>query len=356
MHRGYAQVGRTLKRIAVVSENLSLPLDEGFKKASVALAAALSTLGHEVTVFTPDAPDLPVRTAPLPRNKLLRGRAFSRDLRRWKPDVILYLPQAAATPMSIVRARHLRGQGGVPVVLMSLQRRTYSHLVRPFLKAMAPVLALALSARTVAIMKEAGLRARRVPLGVDCEAFRPAAPGEKQALRAKYGTGDGKVILHVGHMSVRRNLEVLKRVAAGGWRLMIVSSTSTRHDPWTVRQIDDPSILVIDRYIENIGEIFRLADAYVFPTFAEMGAIEIPLSVLEAMATNLPVVTTDFGGIPDILSEGKGLYICSSEAELIEKAQAAFRLDAVSTRDLALGLTWEKAAGTVLETMEAEIA
>ena len=350
-------MGVCLKRIAVVSENLSPPLDEGFKKASVGVAAGLSKLGLEVTIFTPGRPDLPVPTESLPRNKLLQGGSFSHRLRRSKPDVILYIPQAAATPMSIVRARHLRRQsGGIPVVLMSLQRRTYSPLTRPLVGLMGPDLALALSARTAAIMEAAGLRAQRVPLGVDTTTFRPPGAGEKQSLRAKYGTGEGKVLLHVGHISARRNLEILKRITPGGGKLVVVSSTSTRHDPGTARQLHDPSIAVIDRFIENIDEVYRLADAYVFPTFAEMGAIEIPLSVLEAMATNLPVVATDFGGIPDLLSEGKGLYICSSEAELIEKAHVALEIETASTRDLALGLTWEKAAETIVGTIEAEIA
>jgi len=346
-----------MERIAVVSENLSSPLDEGFKKASVALATALSGLGRHVIVFTPSAPPLPVPTEPLPRNKLLTGSSFSRNLKAGKPDVILYIPQSAATTMSFVRSRYLRRQGGgAPVVILSLQRRTYSPLARPFLRSLAPDLTLALSSGTVTIMEEAGIKARRVPLGVDTETFRPATAGEKAALRQKHGIGDGKVLLHVGHISARRNLGLLKRTAADGWNLVIVSSTSTEHDPGIAQKLKGGSIVVIDRYIESIDEIFRLADAYIFPTFEEMGAIEIPLSVLEAMATNLPVVTTGFGGIPDLFSEGKGLYICSSEAELTEKARVALGIEEASTRELALGLGWDKVAGAIIETIESEIA
>ncbi|MFH1314238.1 MAG: glycosyltransferase family 4 protein [Candidatus Eisenbacteria bacterium] len=345
------------RRIAVVSENLSPPLDEGFKKASVALATALSGLGSEVTVFTPDAPGLPVPTEPLPLNKLLTGSSFSRNLRNSKPDVILYIPQSAATPMSLIRTSCLRRLGGgIPVVMLSLQRRTYSPLVRPFLRSLAPDLTLALSSGTVAILEEAGIKARRVPLGVDTGTFRPPAAGEKAALREKYGIGDGRVLLHVGHLSARRNLGLLKRTVADGWKLVIVSSTSTEQDTAIAQELKDGSIVVIGRYIENIDEIFRLADAYVFPTFAEMGAIEIPLSVLEAMATNLPVVTTGFGGIPDLFRDGKGLYICSSEAELADRTREALGVEGVSTRQLVLGLGWDKVADTVIKTIESEIA
>jgi glycosyltransferase involved in cell wall biosynthesis len=350
-------LGVSLKRIAVVGENLSPPLDEGFKKASVALAAALSALGRKVVVFTPGGPDLPVATEPLPRNKLLAGSVFERTLKQSKPDVILYIPQSAATPMSFVRTRHLRRQGGgVPVVMLSLQRRTYSPLVRPFLKSLRPDLALVLSSGTAAIMARAGIKARRVPLGVDTETFRPPAGEEKAALRRKYGIGDGKVLLHAGHLSARRNLGVLKRTLADGWKIVVVSSTSTDPDPGIAQGLRAGSIVVIDRYVESIDEIYRLSDAYIFPTFEVKGAIEIPLSVLEAMATNLPVVTTGFGGIPDLFSERKGLYICSTADELTQKAREALTAGQVATRDLVMDLGWDKVAGTVIETMESEIA
>lgn len=355
---GTAEMDRAphLRRIAIISEDVSYPLDEGFKKASAAIAISISKLGREVTVFTPHAPQLAVDTETLPRNKFLIGRSFSQRLKASRPDVLIYIPQSAATPMSLLRARHLRRQGGKPpVALLSLQRRTYSPLVRPFLRIGGPDLVLVLSARSADIMRQAGIKARRVPLGVDTQVFRPPIEGEKATLRRKHGIGDGTVVLHVGHISAGRNLGLLKRLSGQGRRLVIVSSTSTAHHPEVARDLSGPSVTVIARYLENIEEVFRLADAYVFPTFADKGAIEIPLSILEAMATNLPVVTTDFGGIPDLFTEGKGLFICSSESEFMRKFDEMLRLTSVSTRDLALDLSWEKVAERIIKTIETEI-
>ena len=84
------------------------------------------------------------------------------------------------------------------------------------------------------------------------------------------------------------------------------------------------------------------------------GAIEIPLSVLEAMATNLPVVTTAFGGIPDLFGEGDGLFICGDESEFAEKFQSAMELEGAGTRDLVSGLTWDSVADEILKIIEQE--
>jgi len=64
----------------------------------------------------------------------------------------------------------------------------------------------------------------------------------------------------------------------------------------------------MDRYIKKIEEIYQLSDCYIFPITFEGGGISILLSVLEAMACNLPVVTTKFGGLPAIF-KGGDLYL-----------------------------------------------
>ena len=59
----------------------------------------------------------------------------------------------------------------------------------------------------------------------------------------------------------------------------------------------------------NIEEVYALSDCYVFPTppMNKINSIEIPLSVLEAMACNLSVITTKFGALPKVFEEGDGL-------------------------------------------------
>ena len=295
-----------MERIAVVSENISRPVDEGFKKATVRLAAAMKNLLPETSLFTQNPDGAALEAESLPGNKLLRGASFARRLRELAPQVILYIPQAAATPMSILRAASLRRQsGGRPVVLLSLQRCTYPSILVPVLKALRPDLMLVLSTPGLDLVRSIGCRARRVPLGVDSEVFKPPAPGVRESLRSKYGLPDGRLILHVGHISQGRNLEVLRRIADKATGVLVVSSTTTRRQPQVEAMLRAPGVILMDEYIDRIEEIYRLVDGYVFPTMSATDAIDIPLSVLEAMATNLPVAATAFGGLPDLFRAGE---------------------------------------------------
>ena len=258
--------------------------------------------------------------------------------------------------MSMVRARNLRSQsGGKPVALVSLQQRSYPAFAGVLLKPFRPDLVLALSGPALDRLRSIGCRARRMVLGVDPEVFRPGAPGSMPDLRAKYNLPDGKIILHVGHLSPGRNLRLLKAITDKGTRILVVSSTATRRDTRVEAMLREPWVILMDSYVEHIEEVYRAVDGYVFPTFSATDAIDIPLSVLEALATNLPVATTDFGGLRDLLVPGAGLFICSTESELIEAGSRLVTLKTVATRDKVLGLTWKHAAETLLGVLAEEL-
>jgi glycosyltransferase involved in cell wall biosynthesis len=344
-----------LKRIAFVCEDISLPLDEGFKNASAHIARSLADLGHQVTVYTHEPGNAAIPASHLPRNKLLRDRAFAKALRAFKPDLIIYVPEAAATPMSMVRSSSLRSQAGeTPVVMISLQKRDYSGSGRMLLRMTGPDLVLVLSKESVSTVGSAGRSARRIPLGVDTEVFSPTTPQMRESLRASYGIGDEKVILHVGHLRPGRNLELLGRLAASGARLGLVTSSSTIADPRVREMLESSSIHLLNEFVDDIANAYRVADGYAFPTISETDAIEIPLSVLEAMATNLPVVSMAFGGLPDILSPGGGLYLCETEEEFVSSAGRMLELEKVETREQVLPLSWKHVAESIMSQIEAE--
>ncbi len=344
-----------MKRIAIVCEDISIPLDEGFKNASAHIAGSIAGLGHQVTVYTHEPDKAAIEAAPLPRNKLLRDKSFAAALRAERHDLLIYIPEAAATPMSMVRSSSLRSQaGGAPVVMISLQRRTYSGSGRILLRMTGPDLVLVLSSESLSTVRSAGRPARQIPLGVDPEVFSPAAASERHHLRRRYGIGDEKVILHVGHLRPGRNLELLEKLASSGARLALVTSSSTAADPCVRSMLESSSIHLLNEFVENIADAYRVADGYAFPTVSETDAIEIPLSVLEAMATNLPVVAMAFGGLPDILNPGGGLFLCETEDEFVTSAREMLKLETVQTREQVLSLSWRHVAESIMTGIEAE--
>jgi glycosyltransferase involved in cell wall biosynthesis len=110
-------------------------------------------------------------------------------------------------------------------------------------------------------------------------------------------------------------------------------------------------VRVIDTYLSKVEEIYQAADVYVFPVQDDGSAIATPMSVLEAMACNLPVITTRFGALPRLFpNEGSGLVYINNEPELrsaVDDVLADGR-PAVETRQLVLSFDWAAIADAMI--------
>lgn len=62
------------------------------------------------------------------------------------------------------------------------------------------------------------------------------------------------------------------------------------------------------KYGKDKEKYFKEADIFVFPTF--YGNECFPLVLLEAMQYKVPIITTDEGGIPDVVQNGVNGYVC----------------------------------------------
>jgi glycosyltransferase involved in cell wall biosynthesis len=200
------------------------------------------------------------------------------------------------------------------------------------------------------MLENAGIKAKVIYAGVDVDRFRPAAPEEKSELRDKYGINqDSHVVLHVGHIQEGRNITALAGVASmPNTHVILVGSSSTSHDDGLKESLTSRGVRVLGGYIESIEEVYQLADVYLFPVTNPNAAIELPLSVLEAMACNLPVVTTKFGGLSDCFEEGGGLYFLDEAEQIPIKIATAGRSDDVRTREKVQSFTWSAVARRLL--------
>lgn len=68
---------------------------------------------------------------------------------------------------------------------------------------------------------------------------------------------------------------------------------------------------------DEVAEELSQSDIFVLPSFAE----GVPVVLMEAMASGLPVVTTQIAGIPELVEEGKnGVLVSPSDGDALEHA------------------------------------
>jgi glycosyltransferase involved in cell wall biosynthesis len=91
-------------------------------------------------------------------------------------------------------------------------------------------------------------------------------------------------------------------------QVVVIGSSIEPVDHRICKGLKQAGCLVWRSYFANIEELYALADCYIFPTLSSKDSVELPLSVMEAMACNLPVLSTRFGALPRVFSEGDGMY------------------------------------------------
>ena len=149
-----------------------------------------------------------------------------------------------------------------------------------------------------------------VPNGVDTARFRPPRDeGERLALRKKLGFApDDQVLTTIGAVTPRKGtdlvIEALRLVATRHpqARLVVIGLRSDQSNPGLAdfRQrledlLADPRLAGRVRFtgvVDNVDEYLQASDLYLFGSHRE----GFPNSVLEAMASGLPTVTTPFIG------------------------------------------------------------
>lgn len=72
-------------------------------------------------------------------------------------------------------------------------------------------------------------------------------------------------------------------------------------------------------YRSDVSDIMQASDVFVLPTMFDAQ----PTVIIEAMATSLPVVSTTFGGVPDMVTDGEhGLLVPPGEVPALTEALA----------------------------------
>lgn len=145
-------------------------------------------------------------------------------------------------------------------------------------------------------------------MGVNCREFSP-----KYRVNNYFGQTDKKIILFVGRLAEKKGvtylIEAMKEVDA---KLVIVGKGTLEYD--LKRQAEkqkDKIVFLGAKTHDELKTIYSSADIFVAPSItAKDGDKEgFGLVFLEAMASGLPVVGSNSGGIPDIVNDGENGFL-----------------------------------------------
>lgn len=154
-------------------------------------------------------------------------------------------------------------------------------------------------------------------VGVDTAAFAPGAvtPEARDALRAELGIGkDCGMILSVGELIPRKNyraaIDAVARLKHGNFRYVICGQGALLEELRAyakARGVADAVVFLGFR--RDIAKLCACADVFLHTSYQE----GLPVAVMEAMASGLPVVASRIRGNVDLIEDGVNGLLCEPE-------------------------------------------
>lgn len=294
------------RRICLVGD-MSGNIDEGMKKVTYNIYKELSK-NNEVIVVKP--------------LELIKSKT---EINAFNPDIIHYITGPSIFSFFLLKIGAFGLKNVKTVVSISHPQKLFPKF---FISLLRPNIVIAQSEDTNKFFSNLGINTVKICNGVDLKSFSPVDERQKSHLRSKYGIADDKfVILHVGNIRNGRNLYLLTELTkASQFQVVVVASTTIKKDIKLYNDLVASNVLIIDYYVDNIAEVYNLSDLYLFTVHKRPFAIDIPLSVMEALACDIPVVTFPFAGLNCFFHEGCGIYFVSNDDEIIRKTHYIYKL------------------------------
>ncbi|MDH5644420.1 MAG: glycosyltransferase family 4 protein [Candidatus Heimdallarchaeota archaeon] len=277
-------------------------LDEGAKNVATNMVRHLSNM-EEVKVIHQ-------REVLLPRNII--------SIIKFSPQIVLSVHGPSPKTILLLAVIRLLTHKTFTVVI-GTQPHDSPQLDR-VLKYFGPNLVFAQSKYWHERFMSIGLSVQKLANGVDTEKFSERDKSMARAFKESLGLDTSRPLaLHIGPVNFNRNHEILIRLQEETeWQVLVVGSTTENCLPHIVESLKKSGVVILVEYFPDISLVYCAADVYIFPVVDRTGSIEFPLTVLEAISCDIPVVTTRFRGLPDFLEEGEAFKYYDTFPELVQ--------------------------------------
>ncbi|MBN1680135.1 MAG: glycosyltransferase family 1 protein [Anaerolineae bacterium] len=331
-----------VKRVVIFAEAF-LPKIDGVSKSAYLTLRYLQQTGREVLVLAPDiAPPevgpsrvIALRSFGLPfapeTRVALPSFSVPGYLEEFKPDLIHMFSPALLSVSGMLSGRRQQ----IPVIA-NYQTDLPGYTEYYGFTFLSPAmnnwlryihngchLTLVPSHFTLEQLRERGYRRMRIwGRGVDGERFNPkhySAEWRKRMLNGR--DPDSLLCVYVGRLASEKRVDLLLDVAkTPGVALTIVGDGAVRDELET--QFAKTGTYFMGYLLgDDLAHAFASADVFLFPgpteTFGQV--------VQEAMASGLPAVIINRGGITDLVTPGKTGYICPDDPKVFAEAVRTLR-------------------------------
>lgn len=327
-------------RILEIFSNYAL---NGAGMHALQLSRELGALGHEVTFLTQT--DSWASKQSLPSNV----RSWVSSLNIYSPwEVARIIRRVREEKFDIVHSHNTRASnlGAILGMVTSAKSVATAHHQNWQLhwRMHHHVIAVTEMGRRAHI-ERSGVKPERssvVHCFVDAPKFAAVTSAEGKAFRQANGLPlDAPVIGIVGHVEPRKGQKylipalpaVLKKFPTA--KLAIIGTNTREYGKQVKEQAAQLGVTDAIVWIESqkeMGPVYRALDVLVLASLDE----QLPLVILEAMASGLPIVSTAVGGIPEVLHDREnGLLVPAMDVPKMEQAILAMLSSAELRKELA---------------------
>lgn len=271
--------------------------------------------------------------------------AVHRWLRQTRPDAIVCHSGPALLPSALYARRRRVPLIAVEHTSIPARRRAemlYTRMAMRLANAvvvLTPELASGLRAKLGRAYRDE--KVAIIPSGINTDRFHPANPGEKRRETTRIGmAGRLTAVKHHDHLiAVVRELQQLR--PDHRWTLSIAGDGEERMRLDALAKEVAPGSVEFNGTLDEqaLADWYRTLDIYVHASKAEA----LSTAILQAMATELPIVASDVPGIANLLRQDAGIVLENGKTHAWAEAIAGLidskeRMDALgrNARDLCL--------------------